>query len=644
MKKLYHIGVHLCLSVVIKKTWVRICSMIGRSLLLALFFVTSVFSETVKSNFQIHIEKSWQYYNTKEYEKTIEELQLATRQTSEPRELSYVYNFMGYAFQTQNDLENAISNYEKALEYDSNNLIATENLGNLYVYFPQDKIRITSALELLLKAETLNTQNYNVYYNIAYIYLLEQKFEESVVYLDKALFYGFDDIAYMAKNLEGLKDTTYYKRLVANRSKLLEAKLLFAKAKEVEMVSDYQAALSNYQLAMDEFLASVGENSLWLATVYYSLGNLYDKKGEYSQAFDYYHKSLKIKMSISGEEYSKVDMGKALNTRIQNSYATTQDISVLYATPRGAKQNSIPSCSNDYFSTNIGKEDRYGVCNVNVPVSHDIGELSVDPADPSKSFSFKNFAYHNRVSFFDSIKEDSFSEVLVFVHGFNVPFEEAALRAAQIKFDLKFPGKIVLFTWPAGAQEGGIVTKVNLHNTYRFNQENAKNSIPYFKSFLQNLKATNKKVHLIVHSMGHQVVVPALAELSKVNQEKIVQELVFNAPDFDLDDFKKASSSLVTMSQRVTVYCSPGDNALLVSSKVNNNKRIGSCSKVSGVDMINVNPIDSPVLQVGGLGHGYYSSRPILTDLYQLILGVETPKRLYIQQSYSNEENYILRR
>ena len=50
------------------------------------------------------------------------------------------------------------------------------------------------------------------------------------------------------------------------------------------------------------------------------------------------------------------------------------------------------------------------------------------------------------------VLEDLTSEardILVFVHGFNVTFEEAALRAAQIACNLQFPGTAAFFSWPS---------------------------------------------------------------------------------------------------------------------------------------------------------------------------------------------------
>ncbi|QOI41786.1 alpha/beta hydrolase [Leptospira interrogans serovar Canicola] len=60
---------------------------------------------------------------------------------------------------------------------------------------------------------------------------------------------------------------------------------------------------------------------------------------------------------------------------------------------------------------------------------------------------------------------------------------------------------------------------------------------------------------------------------------------------------------------------------------------------MEGFDVVNVNPVDSSLISIG---HGYYSSRPLLTDIYQILLGVRAEKRLFIRKSSGNE-NFILR-
>ena len=343
-----------------------------------------------------------------------------------------------------------------------------------------------------------------------------------------------------------------------------------------------------------------------------------------------------------GTQTEVKNMKTQLNERIVHPYDTTVPIKVLFSTLRKTISNEV-SCSNKYYSTQLDPSIKFGACEVIVPASHDIGSLDQDESGSSeKYYKLEN---HKSIAEFEGLRQEisknSFPEIIVFVHGFNVKFEEAVLRAAQIKYDLKFAGEVILFSWPAGAEDG-VLNQLFIKGTYQNNLTNAKASIFTFKEFLNNLETTGKKVHLIVHSMGHQVVLPALANL---NKPKLIQEMILNAPDFDSSEFRSIAENLKKSAERITVYCSPGDNALVASSKVNQNKRVGSCEKYSGIDMINVNPVDSPVMGLAGLGHGYYSSRPILTDLYQVILGLEAKNRLFLRKSSANNgEDYVMRR
>ena len=339
------------------------------------------------------------------------------------------------------------------------------------------------------------------------------------------------------------------------------------------------------------------------------------------------------------------DLRTQLNERIVNSYDTTVPVKVLFSTLRKPISSDV-SCSNNYYSNQLDSSEKFGACEVIVPASHDIGSLDQDATGSSeKFFKLENHqSFQNMEALKNEISKNQFPEIIVFVHGFNVKFEEAVLRAAQIKYDLKFSGEIVLFSWPAGSEEG-VLSQLLIKGTYQNNLTNAKGSIFTFKKFLSDLEGTKKKIHLIVHSMGHQVVLPALANLNREKNEKLIQQMVLNAPDFDSSEFKLIAENLKKSAERITVYCSPGDNALVASSKVNQNKRLGSCEKYPGIDMVNVNPVDSPVMGLGGLGHGYYSSRPILTDLYQVILGLDAKNRLFLRKSSPNSgEDYVMRR
>lgn len=324
-------------------------------------------------------------------------------------------------------------------------------------------------------------------------------------------------------------------------------------------------------------------------------------------------------------------------------YDTSRSIKVLFGTNR--KIGELPAfCSDRYFTIQYDVNTKYGICEVNVPFLHDIGNLDYDlKKNNDQTFRFLNYESLKSHEFMEKIAADPYPEILFFLHGFNVKFEEAILRAAQIKYDLKFPGSVVVFTWPAGAEDG-VLSNVLINQTYKQNQENAQKTIPILKAYLSSILGVGKKTHIIVHSMGHQIVLPVIRELYQERKQKLFGQIVLNAPDFESVKFAQMASDLKNVGDRLTVYCSPGDNALVASSRVNNNKRVGSCELIEGVDMINVNPVDAPFLGVAGLGHGYYSSRAVLTDLYQVLLGVETSRRLFIRKSTQGTENYVLRR
>ena len=324
-------------------------------------------------------------------------------------------------------------------------------------------------------------------------------------------------------------------------------------------------------------------------------------------------------------------------------YDTSKTIKILFGTNR--KIGEMPAfCSDKYFTIQYDANTKYGTCDVNVPFLHDIGNLDYDlKKNNDQTYRFLSYESLKSHEFVDKIAIDPYPEIIFFVHGFNVKFEEAILRAAQIKYDLKFPGNVVVFTWPAGAEEG-VLNTILINQTYKQNQENAQKTIPVLKAYLSSLLGIGKKIHVIVHSMGHQIVLPVIRELYQERKQKLFGQIILNAPDFESIKFAQMANDLKNAGDRLTVYCSPGDNALVASSRVNNNKRVGSCELIEGIDMINVNPIDAPFFGVAGLGHGYYSSRAVLTDLYQVLLGVETNRRLFIRKSTQGTENYVLRR
>jgi esterase/lipase superfamily enzyme len=348
------------------------------------------------------------------------------------------------------------------------------------------------------------------------------------------------------------------------------------------------------------------------------------------------------------------DLNKIWETYFHDDFTDTRSIDLFVATNRKLK-NGTMGCTDDLVGVEADALLKLGICRINVPKNHSTGEINFTRDNRKSSHEFF------KVVSFKSLLEDKFIEnikkskriPLIFVHGFNVKYQEAVLRATQLAYDLKYQGPVILFTWPAGAGDGFLDDKL-INVTYKNNTKTALESVSFFKNFLNLFKKNDIKINLIVHSMGHQVVLPALNAWVRENSQQApvekredasedgipINELILNAPDFESDKFVELTENLKTICRRITLYCSYNDNAMAASEMINKTKRLGACALVEGIDSINVSLLQDK----GALGHGYYSTRPILTDVFQVLIGLDAHKRLFIRKSEPNStERYYLR-
>lgn len=341
------------------------------------------------------------------------------------------------------------------------------------------------------------------------------------------------------------------------------------------------------------------------------------------------------------DEFQK-DLSQIWGNYFVESYSDTRALDVLVVSNRKLKGTAF-GCTNDQLGVERDASAHYGVCKINVPKNHSTGLIKLTKDNRQSSHDFFKILNSKNLSepaVFEYLKKSE-RYPLVFVHGFNLRYEDAVLRASQIAYDLKYQGPVVLFSWPAGAGDGFLDEKM-ITRTYDNNLKNAKASVSIFKDFLNQLNFHHLKVNLVVHSMGHQVVLPALKDFAQQNpHSKIINELILNAPDFEANEFIDIADMVKSNSKRITIYCSYNDRAMTVSEIYNKNPRFGACEFSEKIDSINVSLVDAPAL---GLGHGYYSSRAILGDVFQVLLGIEAEKRLFIRKSEPNStEKYFLR-
>ena len=133
-------------------------------------------------------------------------------------------------------------------------------------------------------------------------------------------------------------------------------------------------------------------------------------------------------------------------------------IKVYYGTDRNSIQQQ-----NDKISYGSERDElTMGYCELSIPRDHRMASLE-GPSMlrlqfreyPDKHIVLLNVKPETKHQLLIDLKNRiSYSEtnqVFIFIHGFNVSFEEAARRTAQIHYDLTFDGAPIFYSWPSEA-------------------------------------------------------------------------------------------------------------------------------------------------------------------------------------------------
>ncbi|HJU66462.1 MAG TPA: alpha/beta fold hydrolase, partial [Gemmatimonadaceae bacterium] len=219
-------------------------------------------------------------------------------------------------------------------------------------------------------------------------------------------------------------------------------------------------------------------------------------------------------------------------------------------------------------------------------------------------------------SFRETLANAPAKEALVFIHGYNVSFSEAARRTAQLAYDLGYEGVPVLYSWPSRGTLTGYVA----------DEATVERSAPLLRRFIQRVLAQTgvERVHVIAHSMGNRVLAGAVRGLTPAEAGRLGQ-VVLTAPDIDAEVFEgQVVPAMRQLGVRLTMYSSSSDRALQASMKIHGYRRAGqsgdSIVVLPGLETVDASNVDTDLL-----GHGYFAEdKPVLDDLF-LLLQLELP-------------------
>jgi esterase/lipase superfamily enzyme len=324
----------------------------------------------------------------------------------------------------------------------------------------------------------------------------------------------------------------------------------------------------------------------------------------------------------------------AVVNRSQPAIIASSDIAALqpvfFATNRKIRPGT--DLTLDKISSARSSSIRFGLAMVSVPKQHRIGHverpepwffgyLKRDEKD-ADDFRIKGLDHLSREQFVQRLKANS-DAILLFIHGYNVRFEDAIFKAAQIAYDANFSGGVVVFSWPSA----GELLK------YDYDAQSALFSSGQLLTVMKMLSKNvgGKKIYVVAHSLGNQIVVDALQQAALSGTPLNISELILAAPDVDRDVFMSKAQQIKSVAGNVTIYESSTDKALLASDIKTWGTRMGYVTTagpnlVKGMEVIDVTAVGDDMF---GLNHGTFSAnRSVLSDLGHLLLDGKHPPPL----------------
>jgi esterase/lipase superfamily enzyme len=320
-------------------------------------------------------------------------------------------------------------------------------------------------------------------------------------------------------------------------------------------------------------------------------------------------------------------------------------VRVLYATNRN---HAASTGLDEQFGSNRSDSLSYGAVNVTIPKDHRMGQLETPSIvmlkwlrDPKKHILLESVEVTNLESWRQELQRRALPlgkpGVLLFVHGYHVNFAGAAMRTAQLAYDLGFAGAAVFFSWPS---RGELIPYVS-------DEQAAEWSIHDMKTVLRQIASlgAGAPIYVVAHSMGNRILARALKELAaeNVTQLSAFKEVALTAPDIDSGVFKREiAPAVLGIGPRVTLYASSNDMALMASRKLHGGYRRLGESEPDVLIMKHMDTVDASNIKTDFMGHSYFADNStVMSDLFYLIRqGLKPAERFALEPVRSSSGEY----
>ncbi len=292
------------------------------------------------------------------------------------------------------------------------------------------------------------------------------------------------------------------------------------------------------------------------------------------------------------------------------------EIALFYATDRNIENENK---SNFEYGEKRGSAVSFGICQVVI-------DIKKDAARRKSLWYFKPHVY-NHIKDLKKIDKHQFlsavrrklatgknKKILIFIHGYNESFDDAAKKFAQIVYSLKFDGLPIFFSWASRDKLNGYFAD---EATIKWSKVNIKN---FIKDLLY--ADSSSQIYLVAHSMGNRGMTRAFNDI--ISDDPLLatrfKALIMAAPDIDSEVFKvDIAPKMLAARVPVVLYVSTKDLAMSSSASLKTTyQRLGDGHHpviIAGIDTIDISLVSRKIL-----GHNYiFNNQAVIEDLAEVI-------------------------
>ncbi|MGE3979642.1 MAG: alpha/beta hydrolase [Nitrospira sp.] len=236
------------------------------------------------------------------------------------------------------------------------------------------------------------------------------------------------------------------------------------------------------------------------------------------------------------------------------------------------------------------------------------------------------------------------SDVLLYIHGFNVSWTEAVGSALSLQEmlthcpdgDPEQSVQVVLFTWPSDGMALPFVSYKSDRSEAAGSGNAVGRAILKVRDFLASLRRADEELckqdlHILCHSMGNYLLQNALERCDAFTPgnalPRLFEHIFLCAPDVDDTVLEKGQplDRLHELARSVSVYHNRGDVALVVSDFTKGNPdRLGSNGPARPAVVHNkVHQVDCTPIVHGLAEHSYYLVGHVNADIRMSIDGIQ---------------------